>query len=73
MKQRQVSFVQESEQGHDFGTLLKVLRVSKQVRQTTIVALLPGWSRTSYTRLENGELPPHFDQLVKLLLGRLSE
>jgi len=66
MKQRQVSFVQESEQGHDFGTLLKVLRVSKQVRQTTIVALLLGWSRTSYTRLENGELPPHFDQLYAL-------
>ncbi len=58
--------MQEGEHGHDFGTLLKVLRVSKQVRQTTIVALLPGWSRTSYTRLENGELPPHFDQLYAL-------
>ncbi len=66
MRQQHNSFVHEIEQGHDFGTLLKLLRVSKQVKQTTIVALLPGWSRTTYTRLENGELPPHFDQLYAL-------
>lgn len=66
MRQQHNSFVHEIEQGHDFGTFLKLLRVSKQVKQTTIVALLPGWSRTTYTRLENGELPPHFDQLYAL-------
>ena len=66
MKQQQGTFVQESDYGHEFGTLLKVLRVSKQVKQNTIVALLPGWSRTSYTRLESGELPPRFDQLYAI-------
>src|SRR5712692_7820064 len=50
----------------DFGVLLKILRSQKKVRQRTIVSLLPGWTQTSYTRLESGEIAPRFDQLLPI-------
>src|SRR6266516_3651089 len=50
----------------DFGILLKTLRSQRRVKQRTIVSLLPGWTPTSYTRLENGEISPRFDQLLPI-------
>jgi tetratricopeptide (TPR) repeat protein len=56
----------ENDDEQDFGMLLKILRSQKKVKQRTIVSLLPGWTTTAYTRLENGEIAPHFDQLLPL-------
>jgi Tetratricopeptide repeat/Domain of unknown function (DUF1704) len=54
---------------HAFGALLTMLRSrirGKKVKQKDIVARLPGWTISSYSRLENGELAPRFDQLLPL-------
>src|SRR5260370_2504127 len=51
------------------GVLLTRLRSrvrGKKVKQKDIVAGLPGWTISSYSRLENGELAPRFDQLLLL-------
>ncbi|MBV9689628.1 MAG: DUF1704 domain-containing protein [Ktedonobacteraceae bacterium] len=50
----------------DFGSLLKVLRVNKRVKQIEILAQLPGWTPSMYVRLENGEAAPAFDQLLPI-------
>jgi len=55
----------ESQEVNRFGAFLTGLRSSsgKRVKQKDIVALLPGWTASSYSRLENGDLAPRFDQL----------
>ncbi len=59
---------EELDDEQDFGALLKILRVPRRVKQTTVVALLldKGWTATSYTRLENGDVAPSFDQLLSI-------
>src|SRR5712691_8972863 len=52
-----------------FGALLTTLRSrvkGKKVKQKDIVTRLPGWTISSYSRLENGDLAPRFDQLRSL-------
>jgi tetratricopeptide (TPR) repeat protein len=53
---------------HAFGTLLTTVRISanKKVTQAHVVAYLPGWTISSYSRLENGDIAPRFDQLPEL-------
>jgi transcriptional regulator with XRE-family HTH domain len=53
---------------HAFGTLLTTLRISakKKITQANVVAYLPGWTISSYSRLENGDIAPRFDQLPEL-------
>jgi tetratricopeptide (TPR) repeat protein len=63
---QQEDFLSGSDEELDFGMLLKILRSQKKVRQRTIVALLPGWTQTAYTRLENGEIAPRYDQLLPI-------
>jgi len=63
---QQEDFLSGSEDELDFGMLLKILRSQKKVRQRTIVALLPGWTQTAYTRLESGEIAPRYDQLLPI-------
>ncbi len=59
---------QEEGEEPDFGTFLKLLRTNKRIRQGTIAALLAdkGWTPTTYTRLENGDIAPRFADLVPL-------
>jgi tetratricopeptide (TPR) repeat protein len=59
----------QTEAEHAFGALLTMLRSrvrGKKVKQKDIVAHFPGWTISSYSRLENGELSPRFDQLLPL-------
>ena len=49
-----------------FGALLKMLRNRHGIRQLEVLQLLSGWTQTSYSRLESGELAPPFDQLIAL-------
>jgi tetratricopeptide (TPR) repeat protein len=61
--------VAQTDAEHAFGVLLTTLRSrvrGKKVKQKDIVARLPGWTISSYSRLENGELAPRFDQLLLL-------
>lgn len=61
--------VDQTDAEHAFGALLTMLRSrvrGKKVKQKDIVARLPGWTISSYSRLENGELAPRFDQLLPL-------
>lgn len=60
---------EEHDAEHAFGALLTTLRSrarGKKVKQKDIVAGLAGWTVSSYSRLENGELAPRFDQLLPL-------
>src|SRR5437588_2657233 len=63
---QQEDFLSQGEDGQDFGTLLKVLRAQRRVKQRTIISLLPGWTQTSYTRLESGAIAPRFDELLPI-------
>ena len=59
----------EPDAEHAFGALLTTLRSrvkGKKIKQKDIVVCLPGWTISSYSRLENGELAPRFDQLLSL-------
>ena len=51
-----------------FGTLLTTLRIGakKKITQALVIAHLPGWTVSSYSRLENGEIAPRYDQLCEL-------
>jgi len=46
-----------------FGTLLTTLRISakKKITQAHVITHLPGWTVSSYSRLENGETAPRYD------------
>jgi Domain of unknown function (DUF1704)/AAA domain/Tetratricopeptide repeat len=55
-----------STQAVHFGAFLKVLRHSYDIKQVQVLAVLPGWTQTSYSRLESDELAPAFDQLAAL-------
>jgi tetratricopeptide (TPR) repeat protein len=55
-----------STQAVHFGAFLKVLRHSSDIKQVQVLAVLPGWTQTSYSRLESDELAPAFDQLAAL-------
>src|SRR6266568_6288262 len=60
---------EECDDEHAFGAFLIALRSrvrGKRAKQKDIVTLLPGWTISSYSRLENGELAPRFDQLRSL-------
>jgi tetratricopeptide (TPR) repeat protein/transcriptional regulator with XRE-family HTH domain len=61
--------LEELDAEHAFGAFLMTLRSlsrGKKVKQKDIVARLPGWTISSYSRLENGDLAPRFDQLRTL-------
>lgn len=49
-----------------FGTLLKTLRHRHGIRQLQVLAHLPGWTQTTYSRVENGEVAPAFAQLAPI-------
>ncbi|HEY6406723.1 MAG TPA: helix-turn-helix transcriptional regulator, partial [Ktedonobacteraceae bacterium] len=49
-----------------FGAFLKMLRHRHGVKQLQILAHLPGWTQTTYSRVETGEVAPAFDQLVPI-------
>src|SRR6266446_4439980 len=53
---------------HAFGTLLTTLRINarQKVTQASVIIHLPGWTASSYSRLENGDIAPRFDQLAEL-------
>ncbi len=55
-----------STQAVHFGAFLKVLRHSYGIKQVQVLAVLPGWTQTSYSRLESDELAPAFDQVAAL-------
>jgi transcriptional regulator with XRE-family HTH domain/tetratricopeptide (TPR) repeat protein len=54
------------QQSLQFGALLKTLRHRYGLKQLDILAQLSGWTQTTYSRLESGELAPAFDQLPAL-------
>ena len=54
------------QQSLQFGALLKTLRHRYGLKQLDILAQLSGWTQTTYSRLESGELAPAFDQLLAL-------
>jgi len=62
----QEDVLEDIDEKQDFGSLLKVLRVNKRVKQSEMVALLPGWTPSMYLRLESGETAPAFDQLLPI-------
>src|SRR5260370_37254607 len=47
-----------------FGAFLKMLRHRHGVRQIEVLAHLPGWTQTAYSRVQTGEIAPAFDQLA---------
>jgi len=49
-----------------FGAFLKSLRSRHGIRQLEVLARLPSWTQTSYSRLESGELAPSFNQLLAI-------
>ena len=49
-----------------FGAFLKTLRHRHGVKQLQVLAHLPGWTQTTYSRLETGEIAPAFDQLAPI-------
>lgn len=49
-----------------FGLFLKTLRHRHGIRQLQVLAHLPGWTQTTYSRLESGEIAPAFDQLAAI-------
>ena len=49
-----------------FGAFLKTLRLRHGVRQLQVLAHLPGWTQTTYSRVESGEVAPAFDQLAPI-------
>ena len=49
-----------------FGAFLKMRRDQWSVRQREVLLYLPGWTQTSYSRLESGTIAPAFDQLLPL-------
>jgi tetratricopeptide (TPR) repeat protein/transcriptional regulator with XRE-family HTH domain len=49
-----------------FGAFLKSLRARRNIRQLHILASLPTWTQTTYSRLESGEIAPAFAQLLPI-------
>src|SRR5947209_4995855 len=49
-----------------FGALLKTFRHRHGVKQWQVLTHLPGWTQTTYSRLETGEMAPAFDQLAPI-------
>src|SRR5258708_16878933 len=49
-----------------FGALLKTLRHRHGIKQMQVLAHLPGWTQTTYSRLETAEMAPAFDQLAPI-------
>jgi len=47
-----------------FGALLKSLRGRCVLRQSHVLAYLPGWTQATYSRIESGEIAPAFDHLL---------
>jgi len=49
-----------------FGAFLKIQRNQWSIKQRDVLAHLAGWTQTTYSRLESGELAPAFEQLLPL-------
>src|SRR5260221_12787582 len=49
-----------------FGAFLKMVRHRHGVRQLQVLEHLPGWTQTTYSRVETGEIAPAFDQLASI-------
>jgi len=49
-----------------FGAFLKIQRDQWSIKQRDVLAHLAGWTQTTYSRLESGELAPAFEQLLPL-------
>src|SRR6266700_1468429 len=52
-----------------FGAFLANLRFhsgSKKIKQTKVLAHLPGWTHSSYSRLEDGITSPRYEELSAL-------
>src|SRR5260221_148626 len=49
-----------------FGAFLKMVRHRHGVRQLQVLAHLAGWTQTTYSRVETGEIAPGFDQLASI-------
>lgn len=54
-----------------FGAFLKMVRHRHGVRQSEVLNHLPGWTQTTYSRVETGEIAPAFDQLARLYTALL--
>jgi transcriptional regulator with XRE-family HTH domain/tetratricopeptide (TPR) repeat protein len=52
-----------------FGALLKTLRHRHGIKQMQVLAHLPGWTQTTYSRLETAEMAPAFDQLAPIYVA----
>jgi tetratricopeptide (TPR) repeat protein len=49
-----------------FGAFLKSLRSRYSIRQAAVLAHLPHWTQANYSRVENDEQAPPFDQLAAI-------
>lgn len=49
-----------------FGAFLKSLRSRYSIRQAQVLAHLPHWTQANYSRVENDEQAPPFDQLAAI-------
>ncbi|HVB72390.1 MAG TPA: AAA family ATPase [Ktedonobacteraceae bacterium] len=49
-----------------FGAFLKSLRSRYSIRQADVLAHLPHWTQANYSRVENDEQAPPFDQLAAI-------
>ena len=49
-----------------FGAFLKMVRHRHSVRQLQVLVHLAGWTQTTYSRVETGEIAPAFDQLASI-------
>src|SRR5436309_6004322 len=57
-----------------FGAFLADLRLhsgSKKIKQTKVLAYLPGWTHSSYSRLEDGITSPRYEELSALYVAFL--
>lgn len=70
MLQTKTRFALQSENAAvHFGALLKIVRHRHSVRQLQVLAHLPGWTQTTYSRVETGEIAPAFDQLASIYVA----
>ena len=52
-----------------FGAFLKIVRNRQGIRQSHVLAHLPGWTQANYSRIETGEVAPAFDQLATIYVA----
>lgn len=63
---RKASTIEQLTPTLNFGMFLKIHREQWNITQREVLLNLPGWTQTSYSRLEGSVLAPGFEQLQSI-------